>query len=186
MDALQIGASQGGHKPSLTSRALCPIEGVTREDTPAALIVQPGQAATASLTDGAIELLTDKGAVSAGRLTLATGADGAPPHHHKLSHEAFYVLDGTMVFRLGDTLTTVKEGGLVVIPAGLAHAFGAAEGEVADVLVLLSPGIERFELFEQPAAISRGDGEFTSLLPVQDRYDVHLEDIPDRRSAPRR
>ncbi|MFF8867477.1 hypothetical protein ACF08B_36115 [Streptomyces sp. NPDC015139] len=73
-----------------------------------------------------------------------------------------------MVFRLGDTLTTVKKGGLVVIPAGL------------------STGIERFEYVEQLAAISLGDAEFTSLLPVQDRYDVHLEDIPDWRSAPRR
>lgn len=96
-----------------------------------ALVVQPGEAAGASLKDGAFELLADGGAVSASRLTLATGADGAPPHHHKLSHELFYVLDGTMLFRLGDTLTTVGKGGLVVVPPGLPHVFGAAEGEVA-------------------------------------------------------
>lgn len=89
-----------------------------------------------------------------------------------------------MLFRLGDTLTTVGKGGLVVVPPGLPHVFGAAEGEVADVVVVLSPGIERFGYFEQLAAISRGEAEFASLLPEQHRYDVHFEDLPDWRSAP--
>jgi len=151
-----------------------------------ALVVQPGQAAGAKLSDGAFELLADGGAVSASRLTLTSGADGAPPHHHKLSHELFYVLDGTMLFRLGDNLTTVAKGGLVVIPPNLPHVFGAAEGETADMVVVLSPGIERFGYFERLAAISRGEAEFASLLTEQDRYDVHFEDIPNWRSAPSR
>lgn len=49
------------------------------EATSTALVVQPGEAGKAFLTDGAFELLADGGAVSASRLTLATGADGAPP-----------------------------------------------------------------------------------------------------------
>ncbi|MEU8794079.1 cupin domain-containing protein [Streptomyces sp. NPDC048643] len=154
------------------------------EPTTTALVVQPGEAAGASLSDGAFELLADGGAVSASRLTLTTGADGAPPHRHLLSHEVFYVLGGTMLFRLGDTLTTVEKGGLVVVPPGLPHVFGAADGEVADVFVVLSPGIERFGYFEQLAAISRGEVEFDSLIPEQDRYDVHFVDLPDWRSAP--
>lgn len=149
-----------------------------------ALVVQPGEAGGATLSDGAFELLADGGAVSASRLTLTTGANGAPPHHHKLSHEAFYVLGGTMLFRLGDTLTTVGKGGLVVIPPGLPHVFGAAEGEEADVFVVLSPGIKRFGYFEQLAAISRGEAEFDSLISEQDRYDVHFDSIPNWRSAP--
>nr|WP_152886351.1 cupin domain-containing protein [Streptomyces adustus] len=148
------------------------------------MVVQPGDAAGALLKNGAFELLADGGAVSASRLTLATGADGAPPHHHKLSHELFYVLDGSVLFRLGDTLTTVGKGGLVVIPPHLPHVFGAAENTVADMVVVLSPGIERFGYFEQLAAISRGEAEFASLIPEQDRYDVHFENIPDWRSRP--
>ncbi|MEV7323049.1 cupin domain-containing protein [Streptomyces sp. NPDC093970] len=151
-----------------------------------ALVVQPGDAAGALLKNGAFELLADGGAVSASRLTLSTGADGAPPHHHKLSHELFYVLDGSVLFRLGDTLTTVGRGGLVVVPPGLPHVFGAAEDTAADMLVVLSPGIERFGYFERLAAISRGEAEFASLVPEQDRYDVHFENIPDWRSTPSR
>ncbi|MFE7441776.1 cupin domain-containing protein [Streptomyces chartreusis] len=149
-----------------------------------ALVVQPGAAAGASLADGSFGLLADGGAVSASRLTLTTGADGAPPHHHKLSHEVFYLLGGTMLFRLGDTLTTVRKGGLAIIPPGLPHAFGAPGEDVADVVVVLSPGIERFKYFEQLGAISRGEAKFESLIPEQDRYDVHFEDIPDWHTAP--
>jgi mannose-6-phosphate isomerase-like protein (cupin superfamily) len=148
-----------------------------------ALVVQAGEAAGATLADGAFELLADGGAVSASRLTLNAGADGAPPHHHKRSHEVFYVLGGTMLFRLGDTLTTVGKGGLVIIPPALPHVFGAAEGATADVYVVLSPGIERFGYFERLAAISRGEAEFDSLTPEQDRYDVHFEDIPGWRNV---
>lgn len=49
------------------------------ESTNTALVVQSGEAVGAQLTDGAFELLADGGAVSASRLTLVTGADGAPP-----------------------------------------------------------------------------------------------------------
>ncbi|MDX3234225.1 cupin domain-containing protein [Streptomyces sp. ME03-5709C] len=155
-------------------------------DTSRALVVEPGEAARASLADGGFELLADGGAVSASRLTLATGADGAPPHHHKLSYELFYVLGGQMLFRLGDALRRVGKGGLVVVPPGLRHVFGAVEGEAADVVVVLSPGIERFGYFERLAAISRGEAEFASLLPDQHRYDVYFEDLSDWRSAPAR
>lgn len=152
-------------------------------ETPA-LVVRPGEAGGATLSNGGFELLADGGAVSASRLRLTNGADGAPPHHHKLSHEVFYVLGGTMLFRLGDSLATVGKGGLVVVPPGLPHIFGAAEGEGADVFVVLSPGIERFGYFEQLAAISRGEVDFDSLIPEQDRYDVHFEKLPNWRSAP--
>jgi quercetin dioxygenase-like cupin family protein len=159
------------------------IEGAAMEAKNTALVVQPGEAAGLALKSGAFELLADGGAVSANRLTLTTGADGASPHHHKLSHEVFYVLDGQLLFRLGDNLTTIGKGGLVVVPPGLPHVFGAAAGETADVFVVLSPGIERFGYFEQLAAISRGEAEFPSLLPQQDRYDVHFEDLPNWRTA---
>ena len=148
------------------------------DHSPHPIVVQPGEAATVSLADGTFELLVDGGAVSASRLTLTAGADGAPPHHHQLSHEVFYVLGGTMLFRLGDQLVTVAQGGVVIVPPGLTHVFGAAEGETADVYVVLSPGIERFGYFERLAAISRGEAEFASLIPEQERYDVHFDDVP--------
>lgn len=149
-----------------------------------ALVVQAGEATTAPLAHGgAFELLADGGAVSANRLTIGGGADGARPHYHRLSSELFYVLGGTMAFYLGGSTTLVGEGGLVLVPPGLPHAFGAGENSDADVFAVLSPGIERFGYFERLAAINRGEASFDSLLPEQERYDVHFVDVPDWRSA---
>ncbi|GAA1592413.1 cupin domain-containing protein [Actinomadura kijaniata] len=150
-----------------------------------AVVVLPGEAATAPLAHGgAFELLADGGAVSANRLTMGEGADGARPHRHLRSTELFHVLDGVMVFRLGDRVVEVGAGGLVVVPPGMPHAFGAAPGRTAEVFAVLSPGIERFGYFERLAAISRGEASFESLLPEQERYDVHFVDLPGWRVAP--
>jgi mannose-6-phosphate isomerase-like protein (cupin superfamily) len=155
---------------------------MTVQDT--ALVVRPGEAATAPLGHGgAFELLADGGAVSANTLVLGVGADGARPHLHRTSSELFYVLEGTMLFSLNGELAEVGKGGLVVIPPDMPHAFGAADGSAAKVLAVLSPGIERFGYFQRLAAISRGEAGFDSLLPEQDRYDVHFVDLPDWRSA---
>lgn len=51
------------------------------------------------------------------------------------------------------------------------------------MFVVLSPGIERFGYFEQLAAISRGEAEFDSLIPEQERYDVYFESLPNWRSV---
>ncbi|GHG63347.1 hypothetical protein GCM10018779_32870 [Streptomyces griseocarneus] len=34
---------------------------------------------------------------------------------------------------------------MVVVPPGTQHAFAAAPGEIADMLVIITPGVERFE-----------------------------------------
>ncbi|MFJ8009524.1 hypothetical protein [Streptomyces fagopyri] len=73
-----------------------------------------------------------------------------------------------------------------MLPPNLPHVFGGAEDTVADMVVVLNPGVERCGYFEQLAAISRGEAEFTSLGAEQDRYDVYFENIPDWRSTPAR
>lgn len=125
---------------------------------------------------GAFTLLADashtSGALGANRLSLGRGRDGARPHFHALSTELFHVLAGDMEFLLGDERVTVSAGGLVVVPPGLPHAFGAAPGAEADVLVVLTPGIERFEYFRRLGRVR----PFDDPLSEQDRYDVHFVD----------
>ncbi|MEU4547167.1 cupin domain-containing protein [Nonomuraea dietziae] len=127
---------------------------------------------------GAFTLLADAsdtaGALGANRLTLEPGRDGARPHYHALSTELFYVVDGEMEFLLGERVTTVAKGGLVVVPPRLPHAFGAVPGTGADLLIVLTPGIERFGYFRQLGRIAHGLEPFDGLLPEQERYDVHF------------
>ncbi|GAA2206521.1 cupin domain-containing protein [Nonomuraea monospora] len=153
-----------------------------------ALILQPHDAEHVALPGGGgFHLLADGestgGALGANRLVLGEGADGARPHYHALSTELFYVLDGTAEFLLDGHLTEVGRGGLVTIPPGLPHAFGAAPGSTADLLVVLTPGIERFGYFRALGRIQHGLEPFDSLLPLQTRYDVHFVDDSDWRSA---
>jgi mannose-6-phosphate isomerase-like protein (cupin superfamily) len=125
-----------------------------------------------------VRLLADAsatgGALSAQRVTLSDGADGATPHRHTGSAELFYVLDGAAQLLSGDEIVTASAGDLVVVPPGVAHAFAAVPGSDADLLIVVTPGIERFEYFRHLARVATGEEPPESLLEVQDRYDNHF------------
>jgi quercetin dioxygenase-like cupin family protein len=147
----------------------------------AALILQPEEAERVPLPHGGgFELLADAsqtdGVLGANRLTLGEGADGARPHYHALSTEVFYVIDGALDFFIGDAVTTVDAGGLVVVPPKTAHAFGAAPGSTADLIAIVTPGVERFDYFRALGRIQHGLESFDTLVPEQERYDVHFLD----------
>ncbi|MGW6846172.1 cupin domain-containing protein [Streptomyces sp. NPDC054958] len=123
---------------------------------------------------GAFRLLADGGAAGVNRLVLGVGSTGAPKHFHTRSTELFYVLGGVADFLLDAEPVRVTEGGLVVVPPGLTHAFGPAPGEGAELLVVLTPGVERFGYFRTLGRVQHGMAAFEELLPHQDRYDVHF------------
>ncbi|MEU6686280.1 cupin domain-containing protein [Streptomyces sp. NPDC046832] len=104
------------------------------------------------------------GALSTQRVTLASGADGARPHLHDNSAEMFFLLDGAAEILSGDDIVTAGPGDLVIVPPGTPHAFAAVPGADADLLIVLTPGVERFEYEATPE----------SLLEVQELYDNHF------------
>ena len=57
---------------------------------------------------------------------------------------------------------------------GLAHAFAAAPGQDADILIVITPGVERFEYFRHLERIAEGKVPPESLLEVQQRYDTYF------------
>ncbi|MEV4294451.1 cupin domain-containing protein [Microbispora rosea] len=142
------------------------------------VIVRSADAEVIGRIPTTIRLLADSsatgGALSAQRVTLADGADGAAPHHHAGSAELFYLLDGRAQLLTGDEVVTVERGDLVVVPPGLAHAFAAAPGHDADILIVITPGVERFEYFRHLERIAYGKQPQESLLEVQELYDNHL------------
>ncbi|CAM5466664.1 cupin domain-containing protein [Streptomyces tanashiensis] len=143
-----------------------------------ALVVHAEEAERIDLPDGGgFRLLADArhtgGALGANRLSLAEGAAGARSHFHALSTELFHVLDGVMRFTLDGVTTTVAAGGLVSVPPGTPHSFGAAPGSAAELLVVLAPGVDRFGYFRSLGRIRHGLESFDDLLAEQGRYDVH-------------
>ncbi|GAA1912645.1 cupin domain-containing protein [Streptomyces durmitorensis] len=154
--------------------------------TPPALIVHEGDAEKVPLPGGGqFQLLEDSratdGLLGANRLALPSGADGTRPHHHRLSTELFYVLGGTMEFLLDGAPTAVGAGGLVVVPPGVVHAFGASAGGPAEFFAVLTPGIERFGYFRQLGRIARGEAAWDSMDELHDTYDVHFVGGPQWR-----
>ena len=43
-------------------------------------------------------------------------------------------------------------------------------------MIVLTPGVERFEYFRQLQRIAAGEAPLESILEVQDRYDNHFDD----------
>src|SRR5438477_6499879 len=48
---------------------------------------------------------------------------GPPPHVHSREEEGFYVLEGEIVFQVGDVRTVAKAGTFANMPVGTPHAF---------------------------------------------------------------
>ncbi|MEY9946510.1 cupin domain-containing protein [Kitasatospora sp. GAS1066B] len=147
-------------------------------DFTSSVLVRSADAEVAGRVPTTIRLLADSsmtgGALSTQRVTLADGADGARPHRHDKSAEMFYLLDGAARFLSGDQVVHAERGDLVIVPPGLPHAFAAAPGSDADILIVITPGVERFEYFRHLQRIALGEVTPESLLEVQERYDTYF------------
>jgi len=134
-----------------------------------------------------VRLLADSsatgGALSTQRVTMGEGADGATPHLHRMSSELFYVLSGSADVLTGDRVITANEGDLVVVPPETPHAFAATPGHTADLLIVITPGVERFEYFRHLGRIATGAATAESLLDLQDHYDTQFLVSPPWRAA---
>ncbi|WP_405863561.1 cupin domain-containing protein [Streptomyces sp. NBC_01515] len=142
------------------------------------VIVRDAEAEVVGRAPTTVKLLADSsatgGALSTQRVTLSGGADGAKPHWHDNSAEMFFLLDGAAQILSGDQVVTAGPGDLIVVPPGLPHAFAAAPGTDADLLIVITPGVERFEYFRHLQRIALGEVGPESLLEVQELYDNHF------------
>ncbi|MFC5216309.1 cupin domain-containing protein [Streptomyces coerulescens] len=142
------------------------------------VLVREAEAEVVGRAPTTVRLLADSsrtgGALSTQRVTLTAGADGAKPHWHDNSAEMFFLLDGAAEILSGDDVVTAGPGDLVVVPPGKPHAFAAVPGADADLLIVITPGVERFEYFRHLQRITIGEATVESLLEVQELYDNHF------------
>jgi len=94
--------------------------------------------------------------------TLPPGGRMPPPHAHLGNEEAYFVLDGTVEFRIGAEVFDGTSGTFVLVPAGEAHTFGNTSGEPARLLVLHAPALDRYfedleHLWSSPQPPDRDD-----------------------------
>ena len=120
----------------------------------------PGEGVTIEGPAGGPLTFKARGEQTGGSLTavenvIAPG-DGPPLHTHANEDEAWYVLEGTLRFRLGDEDAAAPAGSFVFVPRGTPHCFQNAGDRPARILVLFTPaGIEAF--FDRFAALPAFD-----------------------------
>jgi quercetin dioxygenase-like cupin family protein len=148
------------------------------------VLVGPGAGETITARERRdVVLLADWEEISMTRSRYAPGERGPDPHVHRRHTDAFYVLDGELMFALGPDgeRVSVPAGGFVAVPPSLVHSFvneGSADahflnlhtpdGGFATYMRAVRDGAEaHFDSFEPPAdgglpladAIVSGPGE---------------------------
>lgn len=140
--------------------------------------------------DGAtsvIGLLADAGvtggALTANKAVFRAGAVGAPPHFHTKATELFLVLDGTMRILVGGEVCTLAKGDFLTVPPTVPHAFAPAPGSAAEMLVVFTPGLHRFDYYRLLERVYRGEASVQDIHDSSERYDNHYVDSAVWRAA---
>lgn len=125
-----------------------------------AVVRAPGEGTTIEGPAGGPLTFKVRGEDTGGALTalenvIAPG-DGPPLHVHDAEDEAWYVLDGTLRFRIDDRIADAPAGSFVFVPRGVPHCFANAGTTPARILVLFTPsGMERF--FDRFTAVGQDE-----------------------------
>lgn len=72
-----------------------------------------------------------------------------------------------------------------MIPPNMTHAWAAPATSSADVLIVFTPGIERFDYFRLGDRIRKGLADPVEILETQERFDNHFVDSPIWRQSSR-
>ncbi len=148
------------------------------------IVLLPGAGKTVRLPGNEITLVHSRpgGAYSLVEWVSAPGVPGTPLHIHRVTDEAFYVLDGTFGFQVGDRTVDGATGAFFYVPKGLEHAFWNEDSTPARMLITMSPpGFERYfeELAEGLAAVG-DDAEAAMNIrkALSERHDIEVVGPP--------
>jgi quercetin dioxygenase-like cupin family protein len=84
------------------------------------------------------------GVVSMMDNTVKPRAGGPPLHRHDFD-EAFYILEGELVFQVEDELITKRAGEMAFAPRGVTHTYANQTDEPARFVLVCTPaGLERY------------------------------------------
>jgi quercetin dioxygenase-like cupin family protein len=105
--------------------------------------------------------------------TLEPRDQGPPPHLHKQHQEAFYVVDGTMTFQVGEEEIEAPAGSFVLIPAGIVHKFSnPTDAPATCVNVWLPGGFEEYFSHMLGRMASQDPPEPAEVVKLSADYDV--------------
>ncbi|GAB2758947.1 hypothetical protein GCM10027020_09120 [Nocardioides salsibiostraticola] len=142
------------------------------------VLVRAAQAET--VTDGSTSLITlladapeTGGAVTINRATLDVDSPGAPVHMHTHASESFYVLDGELQVLVDDVIVNLAKGDFLLVPPGSTHAFAPPRGKRADILVVFTPGVRRFDYYRLLGRVHSGEADLADIAASAQEFDNH-------------
>jgi len=77
-----------------------------------------------------------------------TFPNGAPPMHSHEGEESHVLLEGEILYALGDTMFSVKAPYIVNIPAGMPHAFKNIGKKTANLVVIFPTNVWKYDVLD--------------------------------------
>lgn len=148
------------------------------------LVLQPGEGRTVSVMGDRYTLKAlwghTRGAWSLTEVGATPGAPGPPPHIHDNEEEAFYVLEGTVRFTIGERTVTASPGTFALVPRGTVHTFANPGPRPARLLVILSPAGFEQAFVELAEVAPRADQplDMERLLAIARKYNLQIVTPP--------
>jgi mannose-6-phosphate isomerase-like protein (cupin superfamily) len=101
--------------------------------------------------------------------------EGPPPHLHREYDEAFYVIEGSVVFWVNGATRDCSTGSFVYVPRGEIHGFDNPAREPARLLIITSPGALR--LVEEVSELPKDDQGQSYPADLAAIYAQHASEI---------
>jgi len=102
------------------------------------------------------------------------GHGGPPVHFHLHQEEWFYVMDGEVLFQVGDKRQTLRAGESLLGPRGIPHGFAGVGERPAHMLIAFTPA-GKMEGFFREAAVPNGPKMDAALFA---RYEMEYVGPP--------
>ena len=104
------------------------------------MLLLAGEGAPSGLA-GRLKLSADQTAGAYGLIErLNAKVEGPNPHNHSHLEEAWYVIDGELLFQSKARQFRAGPGAFVLVPSGVDHRFWADPGKTPSYLLLVTPG----------------------------------------------
>ena len=142
-------------------------------------VVLPGEGHTLDINGGRYTIKASS-EDTAGAYTLIEmflpPSSGPPPHLHEREEESFYILEGTLLFQVGDESLTAGAGAYIKAPRGVRHALKNVGTAPARIILLVTPaGLEKFfEEISQPVGETPSAQTLEKAKEIAPKYGITL------------
>jgi quercetin dioxygenase-like cupin family protein len=134
-----------------------------------------------SVVGDRIRILAD-GRMTGGRCVLfeniSPPGGGPPLHRHTHDDEFFFVLEGTMKFRIDGRDTVVSAGASVAAPRGTVHAFANIGSSPSRMIVMCSPAGLEGPFREVDQLTREGRANLDAIVAAFRRFDLEIMGPP--------